>query len=338
MNKYPCELIRDLIPLYKDDILSAKTEEIITEHLEECQQCRDFISNDYSQPINTELAETLPEADTFKKVSKRVKKWGLYAGLGILVIIIAAAAISFYLGRADREPSLSVRQAVNIFAQADIHLNKTSDPDTLEINGVKPVSFFINNTENKLHIYHYDSIAERKTAFTMWSENNKETFFYNPNRIAKNLMFIVIPVDEKQMTMADMKLLSKVSKTIFEKLNDTQEIVFTGASENWAAEIVVKYYEYFYNDENTTLMHESYYNQTNSLKYLGPDIESVGEISYEIERLNGKISGTDPYLKPDGTVSLGSSGGSGAIPRADQELTFTIKWNDQEETFVARAK
>lgn len=337
MNKYPCELIRDLIPLYKDDILSAKTEEIIAEHLEECPQCRIFI-DDYSQPVNTELGETLPEADTFKKVSKRMKIWGLYAGLGILIIIIAVAAISFYLGCADREPSLSVRQAVNIFAQEDIHLNKISDPDAPEINGVKPVSFFINNTENKLHIYHYDSVAERKTAFTIWSENNRQTFFYEPNKIAKNLMFIVVPVDEKQMTMADLELLSKVSKTIFEKLNDTQEIVFTGRSKNWAAESVVKYYEYFYNDENATLMHESHYNQTNSLKYLGPDIESVGEISYEIERLNGKISGTDPYLKSDGTVNLGSSGGSSAIPRADQELTFTIKWNDQEETFVARAK
>lgn len=337
MNKYPCEVIRDLIPLYQDGILSAKTEEIIAEHLKECPQCRIFI-DDYSQPVHTELGETLPEADTFKKVSKRVKKWGLYAGLGILIIIMAVASVSFYLGRADREPSLSVRQAVNIFAQADIHLNKTSDPDAPEINGVKPVSFFINDTENKLHIYHYDSIAERKTAFTIWSENNRETFFYESNKIAKNLMFIVIPVDEKQMTMADMELLSKVSKTIFEKLNDTQEIIFTGASENWTAETVVKSYEYFYNDENATLMHESHYNQTNSLKYLGPDIESVGEISYEIERLNGKTSGTDPYLRPDGTVILGSSGSSGAIPRADQELTFTIRWNDQEETFVARAK
>lgn len=51
-----------------------------------------------------------------------------------------------------------------------------------------------------------------------------------------------------------------------------------------------------------------------SLKYVGSDIESVGEISYEIERLHGKSSGTGPYLKSDGTVSLGSSGGGVQFP------------------------
>ncbi|MFA7078732.1 MAG: zf-HC2 domain-containing protein [Syntrophomonas sp.] len=338
MSKYPCAVIQDLIPLYKEGIFSAQTEEIIREHLEECPQCRDLINDDYSQPVDTEIVETLPEADTFKRLSKRVRKWGLYSGLAILAIILTVGAVSFYMGRAESEPALSVRQAVNIFAKEGIHLIKINDPAAEEISGVKPVSFLINYTGNKLHIYRYDSIAERKTADEMWRENNQDKYFHSTTNGAKNMIFIIVPVDEKQITIEDLKLVGKVSKTVFEKLNETQEIVFTGAGENWESQTVVKYYEYFYYDEDGTLNYESYYKKSASLKYLGQDIESVGEISYEMQQGAGKGSGTGPFMSPDGTVSLGSSGGNGSIPRADQDITFTIRWNDQEETFVARSK
>lgn len=341
MNKYPCEMIQDLIPLYNEGILSSTTEAIIREHLEECPKCRTFIEEDQSQPVNTELAEALPEADTFKKMSKRIKRWGLYTGAAIFIIILAVAAVSYYLGSTEREPRLSVRQAVSIFAKEDIHLTKTTDHDAEEINGVKPVSFFINDTKNKLRIYRYKSIAERKTACKMWSENDGENFFYPEPNSAKNMIFIVVPLDEKQITVEDLELLGKVLETVFEKLNDTQEIVYTGKGENWESKTVVKYYEYFYyddEDKHKTLHHESYHKIFPSLKYLGQKTEELGEISYKMQSPTGGTSGTRRILKPDGTVSMGWSGGNGAIPRADQEISFSIRWNDQEETFVARSK
>ncbi len=269
-----------------------------------------------------------------------LKRWGLYSGLAILIIILAVSAVRFYLDNHEREPQLSVGQAVNIFAQERIYLSKTSDPEAEEIKGVRPTTYFINDTKNKIYIYRYDSIDERKTAYMIYRDSDEGRGMYSNSgpQNAKNLMFIITPVDDEQMTVEDMELLYNVSKTIFEKLNDTQEIVFSGAGNNWEALTVVKYYEYFYYGENATMKYDHYYTESGSLKYLGQDIESVGEISYEMQCPTGGDWGSKSKLKSDGTLSLGSSGGTGAILRSDQEITFTIRWNDQEETFIARSK
>ena len=258
--------------------------------------------------------------------------------LAVLILVIAAFAGKSYLDGNEREPSLSVRQAVSIFAEEDIHLSKTSDPDAEAINGVKPLSFFINDSKNKLHIYHYDSIGERKTAADMYKENARRHFYSTPNNTAKNLLLIIELIDEKEMTVEDLEPIGNVSKTVFEKLNDTKEIVYTGAGKNWSSQTTVKYFEYFYKDENATLRYENWNKNSTSLKYLGQDIESVGVLSYEMIGATGGGSGTGVTLKPDGTVIIGSSGGNGTTPRGDEELTFTIRWNDQEETFTAKVK
>ena len=36
MAKIPCEIIRDLLPLYQDDICSEKSRNAIEEHIKEC--------------------------------------------------------------------------------------------------------------------------------------------------------------------------------------------------------------------------------------------------------------------------------------------------------------
>ena len=213
--------------------------------------------------------------------------------LTIIVLIVVAAGLFIVKDKLVRQPLLSVRQAVNIFAKEDIHLTKTSDPNAEEINGVKPTTFFINDTENKLNIYRYNSITERKNAYEIWNNSNENKISYSePKTNAKNIMFVIIPVDEKQITSKDCELVGKVVRTVFEKVNDTQEIVFTGVGENWESQTIVKYYEYFYKEEDGTLNCDNYHIRSSSLKYLGKDIESVGEISYELQHSSGGGSGS----------------------------------------------
>ena len=38
MDKH-CEVIRDLLPLYADDVCSERSRELIEEHLRECPEC-----------------------------------------------------------------------------------------------------------------------------------------------------------------------------------------------------------------------------------------------------------------------------------------------------------
>ena len=280
---------------------------------------------------NNEARET---PDIVSPSSKPIKGRKFFVGLAIFTIILAVIAACFF-NNDEREPRLSIRQAVNVFAREGIYLTQISDPEAKEIYKVKPITYSINNTENKLRIYHYNSIGERKTAWDKgFSEREKSDYSLFHNK-AKNLMFIVVPVDEINITKEDYALLGQVSETIFEKLNDTQEVVLTGSSKNWESQTVAKYYEYFYKEEDGTLNIESYCQESTLIKYLGKDTESIGDISFAIQRPSGKTSGTGQTLDKDGTFRVGSSGRS-KIPRGDEEYYITIKWNNQEETFVAR--
>jgi len=335
MNKCPCEVIRDLIPLYKEGILSTATEAIIKQHLEECQDCAKYIEDDGYQPVNSALGETLPQADTFKKWSKHLKRWALYSGIVILIVILVVGAASYHLGSTDNEePRLSLRQAVNIFADEGISLTKVSDPEAEAINGVKPTSFSINGTGNKLRIYRFESIAERINGYAIRRE---ELYFSQPHCNAKNLLLIFVPAGQLPMSGEDVELKGRVSNIIFEKLNDTQEIVFTGTSKNWESQTVIRAFGYFYKDSRAIVHYDSYGQERTTLKYIGVDIESVGKISYKMDSPTSGASGSGSKLNHDGTLSLGASGGNTAIPSADAEYFFTIKWNDQQEAFIARS-
>jgi hypothetical protein len=265
-----------------------------------------------------------------------MNKWGVYSGLAILMIILAVVTVK-YDPESQDEPLLSIRQAVDIFAEKGFYLTRTIDLNTEEINEVKPATFFINNTQNKLCIYQYKSIYQRTIASEIVSKNEVTKFFYSTPNHAKNLLFAIIPADEIKPTEEDMKLILGLSYAIFENLNDTSEIVYKGTGDNWESQTTVKYYEYFYHDGDDMLRHEGYHKESTLLKYLGNDIESVGTISYEEQSSSGGGSGTGRVLNPDGTLRLSSSSGNGAMLRADDEITFTIRWNDREETFVARS-
>ena len=40
--KYPCDLIRDLLPLYQDGVCSEESRAAVEEHLRECPSCRAY--------------------------------------------------------------------------------------------------------------------------------------------------------------------------------------------------------------------------------------------------------------------------------------------------------
>ena len=82
MKNTPCEVIKDLLPLYVDDICSEKSKYIIEEHLVECEKCRNYLDSLKGDipSIDTEpdVAE-IQEAETsfFKNVKHKmiIQKW-----------------------------------------------------------------------------------------------------------------------------------------------------------------------------------------------------------------------------------------------------------------------
>ena len=87
-NKLPCYLVRDMLPMLADDLLSPESERDIRNHLDECEDCRSF----YKQMTHPEpeIAEDVPEVDYLKKANKGRKRILICAA--VIVALIAAAA------------------------------------------------------------------------------------------------------------------------------------------------------------------------------------------------------------------------------------------------------
>lgn len=84
---YPCNLVRDLLPLYEDGVCSEESKRIVEQHLLECPSCKEF----YAAMIETDKFEmTVLDADreSQKAASFRAVKRKLLQKQ-VLVVVIA---------------------------------------------------------------------------------------------------------------------------------------------------------------------------------------------------------------------------------------------------------
>ena len=72
MNKFDCEIIKDLLPLYADDVCSEKSAKIVEEHLYDCSECSEELRKIKECPAVPAVDEDLKKA--VKNAGKRIKK------------------------------------------------------------------------------------------------------------------------------------------------------------------------------------------------------------------------------------------------------------------------
>ena len=84
-----CEIIRDLMPLYLDDVCSGETKQVVEEHLDECEECRKYIKQ-----MQTELkiekpepADSLEEKKLLQEGAERMKELGRKSIVDKMIIV-----------------------------------------------------------------------------------------------------------------------------------------------------------------------------------------------------------------------------------------------------------
>lgn len=90
--KYPCNLIRDILPLYYDGVVSKESEQAVEEHFGECEDCKSY----YKKMCETDILEvvsfdeeiTKKMADSYKEVAKTISKRVIKTILKYIVIIV----------------------------------------------------------------------------------------------------------------------------------------------------------------------------------------------------------------------------------------------------------
>src|SRR5665648_435224 len=200
---------------------------------------------------------------------------------------------------------------------------------------------------NILFIYTYGSFVERQKNYLQNEQRDlvsftldEKTYFSRPQS-AKNLQLVYATAyPSQENTQAVNDNLRKVNKVIFTDLNAGKEIVFTGGSPNWEAEVSLKYYEHWWTDSEKKVQHESYHNEVPTIKYKGKIPEQTVQMECSFITRGGSMSGTREITPEELTkvINLGSGGGNGAMPNEDDTYEVKITVDGTTEEFELKAK
>lgn len=76
--KTECSIVKDLLPLYAEDMVSRETAQYVSDHLKECPECRAELAELRENAALTAIeSESIPNTDAakpFKKIMKRMNR------------------------------------------------------------------------------------------------------------------------------------------------------------------------------------------------------------------------------------------------------------------------
>ncbi len=252
----------------------------------------------------------------------------------------------------NMEPSFQYDQPLTVddvklaFDQSGLSLIEAKDiePQKYMIDQISPSIFSINDTKQILHVYIFEDTMDRKqviweggdhislpTVFTSLPQG-----FLTASFVTRNVI-IIDRLDLRLMNnipSSEEQVLRKI-ESIENALNNSQLMVFIAKSQNWDAQYLVEYYQHWYKDTaGLTRVDQSAVGKW-SVKYIGPNPESIQGIKYALRTPTGRGSGSRRFTKDGEDYYLGlPKDTSSSIPTSNSECMLTITWLGQEETLT----
>lgn len=257
-NERKCGIIEDLLPNYIENLTNDNTNKFIEEHIEECNNCKEKLSN-LKTNITSERAND-EEIDFLKKINRKYKN-SIFIGviIGLLLLILIYVFIAIY------------RFYILIDLKSKFIENSNFNNVKFEINSTTFKNFVFEEDKNTKY-YCKDGIIKCESSSiknnTKWvyfidnnngveytfDENTKKVYSRNEDEISKiykNNNFIY-SIFKKYYDMDTITLL-KISFNIFENKIEKKK-------ENDKNYILINYdnFDTYIYDENTGLINSIY--------------------------------------------------------------------------------
>ncbi|MBQ3276901.1 MAG: zf-HC2 domain-containing protein [Oscillospiraceae bacterium] len=97
--KTPCEIIRDLLPLYADDVCSPASRETVDEHLRECPACAEYLRQLRAGELESGLQEEKDQV--LRHQAKRFKRRSELVGTVIAGVFMVPILVSLIVNLAS---------------------------------------------------------------------------------------------------------------------------------------------------------------------------------------------------------------------------------------------
>ncbi len=95
--KCPCEVIRDLLALYLDDVCSKESRMLVEEHLADCTECRAYFAamqqeEEHPEPVQDAESEWR-KASSLRAVKRKVIHKQLFAAAAVVLLFAVVSAV-----------------------------------------------------------------------------------------------------------------------------------------------------------------------------------------------------------------------------------------------------
>lgn len=161
--KYNCEIIKDLIPLYCDDVCSDASKTLVEEHTKECTACFDELKKMKTDSVSVFVNANEEKAN--KKVIKNVKKKII---LKRTIAIFVAVAVTLAAGLFALNELVENRPVEYYDGIADVYIDYDGNPVVkMYVDGYtnaccRSVTIIENGEEkNIICMYAFSSIWEK---------------------------------------------------------------------------------------------------------------------------------------------------------------------------------
>ena len=130
---YPCGIIRDLLPLYIDDVCNEESKQAVQNHLSECEECRSYYeamkSTEGFEDKRSDNSEDSKMASSLKNVkntiNKKIRNIVLCAVAAVLVVIFG---FNLLFNVAIKNVSLEdITVFANVYSLAELIENPASE-------------------------------------------------------------------------------------------------------------------------------------------------------------------------------------------------------------------
>ena len=92
-----CEIIRDLLPLYVDDVCSDDSRELVEHHLQDCESCRTELNDMKGDlPQQKAIAEEMDSLKAARKAQTRATVKYIFSTLAAVLCLIAVGVFLFH--------------------------------------------------------------------------------------------------------------------------------------------------------------------------------------------------------------------------------------------------
>ncbi len=186
-----CDIIKDLLPLYTENMCSGDSRQAVAEHIAECESCRNELNK-----INTDVAiQADSDVSMFKRIKKRARIEKVVISIVSIVFVLSALWFAqFFLINTDCAmdyEKYNMAENVKVEVDEDGLLWLCTDneastydyyyPTFADVNGIKMTENGYDKTKKESYIVTLHHRKVNELAMITFPGNKKRTPLFNIN-------------------------------------------------------------------------------------------------------------------------------------------------------------